>query len=188
MLDTLITHHKKQLANAQSVLDADGNLFSHPMREMARLEAAREREFIRTLEAAQAILGRGKKYRHLQRGSTYSVLGQGLAQCASPIEDNDAVVVYRDDQGRFFARHVDEFHDGRFEEIAEEPQKYVFAAGGHLLPCTLSSEQFLDLCKTGDIEFTDKQDYGTGLRGRYQLMGSEQYSDRPIQLNLRGKA
>ena len=190
MLQALIDYHKKQLAAAQSVLDTDGNLFSPEMRERARIDAARERDFIRTLETVNSQLGRGEKYRHLKRGSTYSVLGQGIAQCATPIQDNDALTLYRDDQGRFFARHVDEFHDGRFEKVsAEPPREYLFVVGGREVPCEgLSSEKFLDLCMTGEIIFTEAQDYGSGLRGRYQLMGSEQYPQHRTRLILREKA
>ncbi|AXQ68842.1 hypothetical protein HOU00_gp283 [Caulobacter phage CcrPW] len=187
MLQTLIDHHKKQLAAAQSVLDTDGNLFSHEMRERARIDAARERDFIRTLESANAQLGRGDKYRHLKKDSTYNVLGQGIAQCATPIQDNDALVIYRDGQGRFFARHVDEFHDGRFEKVsAELPRERVFVVGGHELPCDpLSDDAFHALCMTGKIVFDDEQDYGSGLRGRYQMLGAEWTDQKPMRLILR---
>lgn len=187
MLQALIDHHKKQLAAAQSVLDTDGNLFSPEMRERARIEAARERDFIRILETANSQLGRGEKYRHLKRGSTYSVLGQGIAQCDTPIQDNDALILYRDGQGRFFARHVDEFHDGRFEKVsAEPPREYVFVVGGHEMPCEqLSPEAFHVLCFTGDIVFSEGQDYGSGLRGRYQMLGAEWTDQQRTRLILR---
>ncbi|AFU88166.1 hypothetical protein CcrColossus_gp296 [Caulobacter phage CcrColossus] len=187
MLQTLIDHHKKQLAAAQSVLDTDGNLFSHEMRERARVDAARERDFIRTLETASAQLDRGDKYRHLKRGSTYNVLGQGIAQCETPIQDNDALVFYRDGQGRFFARHVDEFHDGRFEKVsAEPPREYVFVVGGQEAPCEqLSFDAFHALCMLGEIIFTDEQDYGSGLRGRYLMLGAEWSDQQRTRLILR---
>lgn len=57
------------------------------------------------------------QYRHLTRGSTYVRVGEGRAQCATPIKDMDALVAYRDKEtGAWWFRPPTEFEDpARFE-------------------------------------------------------------------------
>lgn len=58
------------------------------------------------------------KWQHRKRGTTYTIIGQALAQCEKPITDNETVLVYRDvDSGKWAIRRPDEFHDGRFERV-----------------------------------------------------------------------
>lgn len=60
-----------------------------------------------------------KLFRHIKRGSTYRVLGEAEAQVAHdfrPLRDGDKLTVYQAEDGRLWARFVDEFHDGRFED------------------------------------------------------------------------
>lgn len=59
--------------------------------------------------------GEGKRYRHVKRGTIYTVIGEGKLQCsANPLLDDQPIVVYRGEDGQLWARGVDEFHDGRF--------------------------------------------------------------------------
>lgn len=69
-------------------------------------------------ETSHAPQTPGRRYRHLKRGSTYTVLGDGTAQVAGePIVDGDIVRIYVDKDGEFHVRKSSEFLDGRFEEI-----------------------------------------------------------------------
>lgn len=57
------------------------------------------------------------KYRHVKRGTEYTVLGEATVQAGRGIHDYDTVVVYRDESGELWVRPREEFYDGRFEEV-----------------------------------------------------------------------
>ena len=80
----------------------------------AGLEAVAEQSArIAELEAVHAGLGQA---RHIKRGSTYDILGEGIIQTRDPLIDMDAVVIYRCRKtGKLWARQSAEFYDGRFE-------------------------------------------------------------------------
>lgn len=60
------------------------------------------------------------RYRHVRRGSTYILVGSGLAQCAEPIADGEFLAIYRcEETGNWWVRPMDEFEDGRFEYKGE---------------------------------------------------------------------
>jgi hypothetical protein len=59
------------------------------------------------------------RWRHLKRGTEYTEIGRGFAQCAwAPIEEMTAVVIYRGHDGSLWVRNAVEFDDGRFEAIS----------------------------------------------------------------------
>lgn len=63
----------------------------------------------------------GRRWRHKERGTTYTSLGFGKAQCSPPgLLDDENVVIYQGDDGSLWARRHAEFSDGRFEEIASD--------------------------------------------------------------------
>ena len=63
------------------------------------------------------------RYRHLKRGSTYVKVGVAELQCASPVVEGVAMVVYRcEKDGRLWVRSEEEFLDGRFLKIIEEEE------------------------------------------------------------------
>lgn len=65
----------------------------------------------------------GDRYRHVKRGSTYTLpfgRAEALVQCAEPIEDNDTLTIYIGDDEMIFARPTHEFFDGRFRSIPAE--------------------------------------------------------------------
>ena len=69
-------------------------------------------------QTSQEPAADGRRYRHLKRGSTYTVLGDGEAQVSGePIVDGDIVRIYVAEDGKFNVRKSSEFLDGRFEEI-----------------------------------------------------------------------
>jgi hypothetical protein len=58
------------------------------------------------------------RWRHIKRGSTYTIRSTATLQCsADPKHDNEAVVIYQADDGSVWVRPADEFFDGRFEAI-----------------------------------------------------------------------
>lgn len=56
-------------------------------------------------------------HRHKKRGTTYTIIGTGKVQTEVPLKDYDRVVVYIGDERDIWVRPVDEFNDGRFEEL-----------------------------------------------------------------------
>lgn len=72
------------------------------------------------IAAMQADAAPVATYRHKKRGTLYTVLGEGTLQCsANELLDNQPIVVYRGEDGKLWARGVAEFHDGRFEAVAD---------------------------------------------------------------------
>jgi len=61
----------------------------------------------------------GLRYRHVKRGTVYTVIGEAELQVAvcNPVE-GDLLTIYRGDDGKLWARFRDEFLDGRFEPVA----------------------------------------------------------------------
>lgn len=57
-------------------------------------------------------------YRHVKRGTTYQVVGAAELQAtAYNVHEGDKLTIYRGQDGKLWARHEDEFHDGRFEQV-----------------------------------------------------------------------
>ncbi|GLK74581.1 DUF1653 domain-containing protein [Ancylobacter dichloromethanicus] len=61
---------------------------------------------------------KGTVFRHRKRGSTYTVVASATLQTNSPISDDASVVIYQSEDGKLWVRPVDEFFDGRFEELS----------------------------------------------------------------------
>lgn len=59
-------------------------------------------------------------HRHKKRGSTYQVVAVGRLQASAPF-DNERVVIYRGEDGQYWARPTYEFYDGRFEALPSSP-------------------------------------------------------------------
>ena len=66
----------------------------------------------------------GTRIRHVKRGSTYTIVGpvgiQAPGHC--PLTDEETVVLYQGDDGKFWARRPDDLADGRFEALAAAPK------------------------------------------------------------------
>ena len=60
-------------------------------------------------------------HRHVKRGSSYQRVGTARVQASGLIAEDDAVVVYRAEDGSLWARPMDEFNDGRFEPLPLPP-------------------------------------------------------------------
>ena len=80
---------------------------------------------LRAAAAALAVLpvatpdaGWRPTHRHVNRGTEYEVVGQGIMQ-APPAgsQDEASVTVYRDHDGKLWVRETAEFNDGRFEVL-----------------------------------------------------------------------
>jgi hypothetical protein len=59
-----------------------------------------------------------KIWRHKKRGTHYEIVSAGsISLSGTPLLDGDSVVIYRcKEDGRYWVRPTEEFHDGRFEE------------------------------------------------------------------------
>lgn len=70
-------------------------------------------------QTSQEPVAPGRRYRHLKRGTTYTVLGDATLQISTfPPDEGDTLRVYRSDEdGKLWVRSATEFLDGRFEEI-----------------------------------------------------------------------
>lgn len=70
------------------------------------------------MAAAPRVLG---FFRHLKRGSTYGLVLEAEAQCATrPIEEGDRIAVYTGTDGRRWVRRMGEFEDGRYDRVEPE--------------------------------------------------------------------
>lgn len=57
----------------------------------------------------------GSQWRHLRRGTTYTIQGFALLQCNYEWMDDTSLVLYKSDATELvYARPVNEFMDGRF--------------------------------------------------------------------------
>ncbi|MDA8251646.1 MAG: DUF1653 domain-containing protein [Rhodospirillales bacterium] len=68
--------------------------------------------------AADQTTAPGSIWRHRKRGTTYTVVGRAELQMATDLVDGAELVIYRGEDGRLWARQVDEFEDGRFEQVS----------------------------------------------------------------------
>jgi hypothetical protein len=106
-------------------LGADDHDFDAP-------ENAKQRAWC--IDMAKAALEtahpRLRRFRHWKRGTTYEVIGYGRVQSGLWVEPNTCprpgpvdmreVVIYRgEEDGSMWVRPIEEFNDGRFEEIPE---------------------------------------------------------------------
>jgi len=60
----------------------------------------------------------GMTVRHRTRGTLYRVVANATLQTNVLIGDDTAIVIYQGEDGKFWARPVTEFLDGRFENIS----------------------------------------------------------------------
>ncbi len=66
---------------------------------------------------------RGTSWKHKKRGHTYEWMRVAKVQTSKPIDENDEVVVYRDEKDVWWVRPVGEFLDGRFKKVAVEQRE-----------------------------------------------------------------
>ncbi|WP_435654979.1 hypothetical protein [Brucella pituitosa] len=75
---------------------------------------------IRALSSQPVADGWLPTHRHKKRGSTYQVITVGRLQASAPF-DNERIVIYRGEDGQYWARPTYEFYDGRFEALPASP-------------------------------------------------------------------
>lgn len=73
-------------------------------------------EILARLRLVDALVN-GTQYTHYKRGSNYTKIAEGVLQTSKPIDDNTVLVSYISNDGKFWFRPIDEFEDGRFQEV-----------------------------------------------------------------------
>ena len=63
------------------------------------------------------------RWRHKKRGTIYEEVGPATLQTDGLLGDNTVLLVYRDENGKMWARTPPEFHDGRFEALPSPPEE-----------------------------------------------------------------
>lgn len=66
---------------------------------------------------------------HKKRGTVYGVYATAMLQTENPIGDDTQLAIYIGNDGRVWARPIDEFMDGRFDVVDSVPVFHE-AAGG----------------------------------------------------------
>lgn len=80
------------------------------------------RAMIAAAPVAPAGDGWRPTHRHVKRGTVYQKVGEVTLQTEEPLHDDDRCVLYRDEDGRWWARPVKEFGDyRRFEPLPPVP-------------------------------------------------------------------
>lgn len=62
----------------------------------------------------------GDVFRHTRRGSSYTVIGRAILQTGKVLNDNEELIIYRDEHGKLWVRSVEEFCDGRFVSVVSD--------------------------------------------------------------------
>jgi hypothetical protein len=77
-------------------------------------------------DTTQLEVKSNETYRHLRRGSLYTVVGRATLQTDRPLTDDQELIVYKGVDGYLWARPSDEFCDGRFQraDVHESPTQH----------------------------------------------------------------
>jgi len=81
-------------------------------------------------------------WRHVKRGTTYEVVGLAQLQIATcDVVEGSALVVYRGDDGKLWAREEGEFLDGRFERAPANAAPVVGMDAATIEACAAIAER-----------------------------------------------
>jgi hypothetical protein len=58
-----------------------------------------------------------KVFKHKKRGTLYTVISLAELQMSANLNDGSEMVVYQGEDGKIWVRGLEEFLDGRFEEM-----------------------------------------------------------------------
>lgn len=58
-----------------------------------------------------------RRVRHKKRGTEYTVIGTAELQTSVDLVDGSEMIVYQGADGCLWVRQIDEFEDGRFEDV-----------------------------------------------------------------------
>jgi hypothetical protein len=93
-------------------------VYQYDSRVLHSLEMVDEAFVFAHARALAEASAEGRRFRHLKRGSTYTVVGRAELQSAVPIAEGAELTIYRcEGDDRLWARPTAEFTDGRFVEI-----------------------------------------------------------------------
>ena len=119
-LETSLRKYYADMPTPIDIIQAALTALTEAEAEMKRLQNEREDALQENKRLRGATEWR-PTHKHIQHGSDYQLIGVALAKVDddSMICDHDEVYIYKNQLGTMFMRPVDEFNDGRFEEIAE---------------------------------------------------------------------
>lgn len=89
---------------------------NYPATFLALVQGAQAERHV--IDGKRFSLNAGDRYRHVKRGSTYTLPfghAEAMVQCEEPISDEHTLLIYIGDDGMIFARPTHEFFDGRFQ-------------------------------------------------------------------------
>lgn len=120
-------HAPKNAAGDQPVFTYDdlvkayylGTLAKHK-RETASLWSSERDKALKSIVKTPPAAKAGKRIRHIKSGGFYRMLGRAQLQTSSVLSDYADMVVYQsEDSGYIWVRPLQEFQDGRFEEVSK---------------------------------------------------------------------
>jgi hypothetical protein len=76
--------------------------------------------YFRGCQMAEHEPVKGDVYRHIKRGTVYTVIGVAELQMRADLVDGSELILYQGEDGKLWAREVTEFTDGRFEQELPE--------------------------------------------------------------------
>lgn len=130
----------------------------NPDIDAARAEGAAQQPG-HIIDGKRFSLHAGDRYRHVKRGSTYTLpfgRAEAMVQCEEPISDEHTLLIYIGDDGMIFARPTHEFFDGRFQPASGQ-EGSAERDGGDGVPVRLLS-----------VHETDKSDRAEGVAALQQ--------------------
>lgn len=98
-----------------SEYDYKENIFGNVNMPIRNFKNARE---------AIALKNKLRKFEHIKRGTTYTIVGTARVQTTEPMVDYTSVIVYKDESGNLWVRPKTEFFDGRFKEILQDENEF----------------------------------------------------------------
>ncbi len=127
-------------AVARAIANANGDEFANAFANKSRWIAKRgmsggrfrdcnepfQSDYLDMARAAIAAMPKpeaSEVYRHVKRGTCYTVIGVAELQAKQLQGDHAALTIYRGEDGKLWARNSAEFHDGRFKLTALESAK-----------------------------------------------------------------
>jgi hypothetical protein len=84
----------------------------------AKIDRIREKQKAKPKHSALPVAN--PVYRHVKRGTEYTIINQGTLQTEIPLSDGAILLTYQGRDGAVWHRTPEEFGDGRFEAVESQ--------------------------------------------------------------------